>query len=171
MELILDSENFDYAGLTSRQGADEVGFTVAITHPLDMPVIQQAGKYWNIYHLYLLSCIFIIGLKIGPGTSNQLGIGVQIMDIDQAVLSRYPEPEDRKCYENSDINFKFLLYENDFHYSMSNCLVEASIQSAERQCGCIPGEIKASDNPCQGPRLKCFTDIMNMIGTNEEYPI
>ena len=86
------------------------------------------------------------------------------MDINEEVISRYPYPEDRKCYKNSDISFKFLSYENDYQYSMSNCLVEASLQSAETQCGCVPGGLKASDNQCQGPKLKCFTDIMNMIG-------
>ena len=44
LELILDTESFDYSGVTSIQGVDEVGFTIAITHPLDMPVIQQAGE-------------------------------------------------------------------------------------------------------------------------------
>ena len=45
LELILDTESFDYAGLSSFQGEDEVGFNIAIMHPLDMPVIQQAGKF------------------------------------------------------------------------------------------------------------------------------
>ena len=39
LELILDTESYDYSVL----GEDEVGFKLAITHPLDMPVIQQSG--------------------------------------------------------------------------------------------------------------------------------
>ena len=89
------------------------------------------------------------------------------MDFQDGLLMnlRYPTPEDRKCYKNTDINFKFLSYENDFHFSISNCLVEASMQSAETQCGCVPGALKVSDNQCHGSSLQCFTNSMNMIGT------
>ena len=45
LELILDTESFDYSERTSQLGEDEVGFKLAITHPLDMPVIQQSGQW------------------------------------------------------------------------------------------------------------------------------
>lgn len=47
---------------------------------------------------------------------------------------------------------------------MSNCLVEASFQSAEANCSCVPGNLKISASQCHGPGLLCFRNVMNMIG-------
>ena len=47
---------------------------------------------------------------------------------------------------------------------MSNCLVEASFQSAEAECSCVPGNLKISASQCHGPGLLCFRNVMNMIG-------
>ena len=59
---------------------------------------------------------------------------------------------------------QFLPYSDDWHYSMSNCLVEASFQSAEANCSCVPGNLKISATQCEGPGLLCFRNVMNMIG-------
>ena len=52
---------------------------------------------------------------------------------------------------------------------MSNCLVEASFQSAEANCSCVPGNLKISASQCHGPGLLCFRNVMNMIGQDLDF--
>ena len=140
----MDTEAYDYAGIDETM--EGVGFKISINHPLDTPVMQQSG------------------ISIAPGSSNRLGVGVNLIDVDPAVLRWYPNPADRECYTSSDINLQFLSYDNDRQYSISNCYFEAALQTALERCECSPGFYAVSDQPCQGPGLKCFYDIMNRIG-------
>ena len=64
---------------------------------------------------------------------------------------------------------QLLPYSDDWHYSMSNCLVEASFQSAEANCSCVPGNLKISASQCHGPGLLCFRNVMNMIGQDLDF--
>ena len=50
----------------------------------------------------------ILGVSIAPGTSNELGVRVEIMDVSSETLKSYPDPRDRKCYLNEDVSFEVL---------------------------------------------------------------
>ena len=110
----------------------------------------------------------ISGVSLSPGTSSRLGISVKLIDVDDSVLSRYPHPVDRDCYLSTDVKFKFLNYEDDYQYSISNCYFEAAMQKAVETCDCLPGLYVVSDSEtaCEGPSLKCFFDILAKTGSN-----
>ena len=50
----------------------------------------------------------VLGVSIAPGTSNELGVRVEIMDVSSETLKSYPDPRDRKCYLNEDVSFEVL---------------------------------------------------------------
>ena len=146
VELIIDTESFDYANIDCD---GDVGYKISINHPLDMPVLEQTG------------------ISLAPGTSNQLGVSVKIMTVDPAVLTRDTDPVTRNCYLNQDVSFKYLPYEEDYHYSMSNCLFEASMQSAEEKCGCVARTFQNGDrdqSSCSPQKLYCFQNVLDLIG-------
>ena len=109
---------------------------------------------------------------MSPGTSNQLGVSVEIMTASESMLKRYTNPVDRNCYKNEDISLKFFPYYKDHRFSLSNCLLESSMQYAESKCGCVPGSeslpgtIYTSDTQCHGTDLFCFNSILNTIGAD-----
>ena len=56
-----------------------------------------------------LTIMFTSGVSISPGTSNELGVRVEIMTVSSDTLSNYPDdPEKRNCYLNEDVSFQAL---------------------------------------------------------------
>ena len=53
------------------------------------------------------------GVSVAPGTSNELGVRVEIMNVSSDTLNDYPDdPEKRKCYLNEDVSFQAYLFIN-----------------------------------------------------------
>ena len=49
-------------------------------------------------------------------------------------------------------------------YDMMNCLVEAAVQEAYKECGCYPGYLVLSNNTCFGDSFRCFRRVFNDLG-------
>ena len=49
---------------------------------------------------------------------------------------------------------------------MSNCLTEAAVQAASKQCSCIPGDFEVSNESCFGESLNCFMGVYQNLGLN-----
>ena len=47
---------------------------------------------------------------------------------------------------------------------MMNCLVEAAVQEAYKECGCYPGYLVLSNNTCFGDSFRCFRRVFNDLG-------
>ena len=55
---------------------------------------------------------------------------------------------------------------------MSNCLMEATIQQAFKNCGCYPSYMFPSNDSCFGDSLICFKSSMSLLGiVNENHLI
>ena len=134
LQLLIDTETYDYV----REENGGLGVKIAVTHPLDFPIIEQ------------------VGVSVAPGTASQLGVSVSISDIAPSALRRYTEPAQRKCYLDTDIELSYLPYEDEFHYSMSNCLFEAVMQRARTECGCLPGPFSTSGLRLSGAMIEKF---------------
>ena len=123
LSLLLDAETFDYAtgfpdsGLGDNAGE---GFKVALTHPFDMPIIQQ------------------LGINVMPGSFNQIATSINVINITSAALEKF-SPEERKCWMDDEINLPGFNYSDGYRYSMTNCLYEATMQVAYKNCSCYPG--------------------------------
>ena len=141
LTLYLDLESFDYVD-NDRGG---LGLKVAVTHPMDMPIIEQSA------------------VTVMPGFQTQLGVSVKLTKTSSNAINRF-SPKDRKCWSQSEVAFKYLPYSYFYQYSMSNCLFEAAMQEAKENCGCIPGYIRAGENPCFGRNLSCYNHIIRNIG-------
>ena len=107
LRLMLDIESYDFV---TDEDNEDLGYKVAVTNPLDMQIVQQ------------------VGISVSPGTSNQFGCSVKIMDISDKAL-RITDPISRRCYLNSELNMKFLPSTNEYHYSIYNCLFEAAMEA------------------------------------------
>ena len=47
---------------------------------------------------------------------------------------------------------------------MFNCLVEAAVQEAYKNCGCYPGYLFSSNNTCYGHSFRCFKQVFYYLG-------
>ena len=47
---------------------------------------------------------------------------------------------------------------------MFNCLYEAAMQEAIKNCSCYPGYLSPSNSSCSGKSLRCFQDVFYYIG-------
>ena len=141
LDLFLDTESYDYV----QNEGEGLGFKLAVTHPLDMPIIQGAS------------------VNIKPGFMAELGISTTTTEASSSSLSRF-KAYDRKCWHSSEINLKYLPYEEGYHYSFSNCLFVATLQEAAKLCNCVPGFIELDGNSCFGMGLKCFNNVFKNLG-------
>jgi hypothetical protein len=48
------------------------------------------------------------------------------------------EPNDRKCFMDSEFHFNYLKWSEGFRYSNKNCLYEAVIEKIIAFCQCLP---------------------------------
>ena len=139
--IALDTESYDY--VENAKGG--VGFSLAVVHPLAMPIMEQSG------------------INIQPGTATKLGVSSTLIRTTEDAVKRF-KPHERKCWVESEIGFHYIPYDMWYQYSMTNCLFEAAMQEANRTCDCIPSFIKESAKPCFGKKLKCYYDIIEKIG-------
>ena len=122
LSFLLDAETFDYVtGLSDHLGtrAGE-GFYVALVHPFDMPIIQQ------------------MTINVMPGAITQIATSINIINITSTALDF--TPKDRKCWMDEEIALSGFNYSDGYRYTMNNCLYEASMQAAYKNCSCYPGE-------------------------------
>ena len=143
MTILLDAESYDYV----ENDKPGIGFRIAITHPLDMPIIEQSA------------------VSVKPGTATELAVSATLTTTSEDAIQRF-NPYERKCWKESEISFQFVPYDEQYHYSMSNCLFESVMQEANRTCKCIPGYIRLTNQQCFGKSLKCFNDIVSNLGNN-----
>ena len=141
LTIFMDAESFDYV----RNNGEGLGFKIAVSHPLDMPIIQGSA------------------VDIKPGFLTELGISTTLTDASSSSIRRFG-PYERKCWHSSEINLQFLPYDQGYQYSFSNCLFVATLQTAAKLCHCIPGFIELGGNSCFGRGLKCFNDVFKKLG-------
>ena len=92
LTILLDSESYDYV---ENENAG-VGFRIAITHPLAMPIIEQSA------------------VNIKPGTATKLAVSATLTTTSASAIKRF-NPYERKCWEESEINFQFIPYNETYH--------------------------------------------------------
>lgn len=71
----------------------------------------------------------------------QLAASATVVKISEKARTRFT-PEERRCWDQSEINLHHLSYDDDYRYEMTNCLFEAAMQEASQRCHCIPGRCK-----------------------------
>ena len=162
LSLLLDAETFDYGNgfydLGVRAGE---GFKVALVHPLDMPNIQQ------------------MGINVMPGAITQIATSINLIDITSAALQKF-SPKERKCWTDEEITLTGLNYSDGYRYTMNNCLYEATMQVAYKNCSCYPGKksklklqrcvfffsgfMMASNVSCLAGSLHCFNEDFYYLG-------
>ena len=141
LTVMLDAESYDFVQNEGRG----IGFKVAASHPLDMPIIQGDS------------------VDIKPGYLTKLGVSTSLTGITKTAFSRFG-PYERKCWDSREVELQYLPYDEGYHYSISNCLFVAIMQRAEALCHCLPGFINVSGTTCVGTGLKCFKDAFKDLG-------
>ena len=131
LSLLLDAETFDYGNwffdLAERAGE---GFKVALVHPYDMPNIQQ------------------MAINMMPGTITQIATSINLINITSAALQKFT-PKERKCWMDNEIILDGLDYSDGYRYTMNNCLYEATMQVAYKNCSCYPGNAVDTKERCK----------------------
>ena len=129
---MLDVESFDY---TTRDTT--FGYFVGAVHPLDF---ETPGSY----------------LEIQPGLRSVIAVDTKVITTTEQAKNRFL-PHDRKCFYDDEIELDH--FPNDqFRYSITNCLAEAYIQAVESFCNCSSNiaPFKKSDFPrCFGSQTMC----------------
>lgn len=146
--VLFDIESFDYGYYD--EGSE--GLKVAIVHHLDMPIMRQRA-----FH-------------IAPGTENQIPITPTLYTANPQVLTRF-SPEQRDCYQEHEIDLKYLPKSHGYRYEMSNCLFEAAFEKILEECDCAPGfhnegggSAMDAYQVCTGGQLACSNEILNRMG-------
>jgi len=146
--VLFDIESFDYGYYD--EGSE--GLKVAIVHHLDMPIMRQRA-----FH-------------IAPGTENQIPITPTLYTANPQVLTRFT-PEQRDCYQEHEIDLKYLPKSHGYRYEMSNCLFEAAFEKILEDCKCAPGfhneggaDAMDTYEVCTGADLACSNEILNRMG-------
>ena len=121
LSVLLDAETFDYGNPFYDLGVHAgEGFKVAVVHPLDMPIIQRTA------------------INVMPGHNTQIATSIDLINITNDALSF--APKERKCWVNEEILLKELNYTDGYRYTMTNCLFDATMHAAYKNCSCYPGE-------------------------------
>ena len=86
------------------------------------------------------------------------------------MLTRFTPPQ-RDCYQEHEIDLKYLPKSHGYRYEMSNCLFEAAFENILEKCKCAPGfhmmggdEAMEKYEICMGANLTCMNDLMNRMG-------
>ena len=111
---LLDVEAYDYAVCPSKSE----GFILGISHHLDFELSENYG------------------VDIHPGQQVHIGVSTRKIVTDEMTRIRFL-PQERECYYDEEIELPHLS-KNYYRYSMGNCLIEAYVQAALKQCKCYP---------------------------------
>ena len=140
--IYIDTEGWDFRYTTYSHS----GIRLTIHHHLDVP--------FNI----------VDGISLAAGYTHSIAVTPKIYRTTEEAITRF-SPEDRQCYEDSDLEFKYL--KPPYRTSMRNCLYEASVDAVIERCKCSPNYIKEIPNisPCQGVQLNCVLNMTTTLGT------
>lgn len=111
MTILLDAEKFNYAFY----GAHGSGFKIAIQDHRDKPVMEH-------------SAIFV-----HTGTETQIAVTPSVTYTTEDAIKAF-KPQDRKCYDDSEINLNYFSYEDGYRYSMDNCLFNQAVEKILQKC-------------------------------------
>ena len=79
-----------------------------------------------------------MAINMMPGTITQIATSINLINITSAALQKFT-PKERKCWMDNEIMLDGLDYSDGYRYTMNNCLYEATMQVAYKNCSCYPG--------------------------------
>ena len=120
--ILADLESFDYA---YRKGVS-TGFYVVLGDSSDKPIPN------------------INGLIVAPGFETLISFGVTKTYITKAA-KEHLSPDQRGCYDPSEINLTYHKPENGYKYGMTHCLYDSKLQNIMKQCNCSPDFISSKE--------------------------
>ena len=153
-DLVLDVEQWNYA----YYDADAAGFQISLHHHADKPMIQFLSQLIN------------------PGMKTLINLKPSVSYTTDAAISRF-YPEDRMCYNEGEVNLKYLTYVDGFRYNMNNCLIDQGMHDIIWNCRCLPRFYVGCDGCdsnyfdfleyCTGKGLHCANARMESLGLGE----
>ena len=153
-DLVLDVEQWNYA----YYDADAAGFQISLHHHADKPMIQFLSQLIN------------------PGMKSLTNLKPSVNYTTDAAISRF-YPEDRMCYNEGEVNLKYLTYVDGFRYNMNNCLIDQGMHDIIWNCRCLPRFYVGCDacennyfdflDYCTGKGLHCANARMESLGLGE----
>ena len=148
LQITLDMEHYDHAMIL-----DSIGFKLGLSDIRDKTLIRNHG------------------FSVQPGTLTEVTVIPSITETTSQAIDDFC-PEERNCYIDSEFQFKYLVPEDGFRYSMDNCFYEALLQRIVEDCQCIhylDYKIVAKSHPnlevCKGSKkLHCANNLMLDLG-------
>ena len=107
---------------------------------------------------------------IFQGQESLIAIEPKLMNTTEDAM-QYFQPSKRKCYGKDEFILRHFNTDYGWRYSMYNCMYESLLQSALKNCSCIPYFAKekfpARNNythfgVCEGISLSCYQKLRGM---------
>ena len=147
LQVTLDMELYDHAMIL-----DSIGFKLGLSDIRDKTLIRNHG------------------FSIQPGTLTEVTIIPSITKTTSQAINDF-SPEERNCYIDSEFQFKYLVPQDGFRYSMDNCFYEALLQRIVEDCQCVhylDYKIVTKSHPklnvCKKEKLYCANNLMSDLG-------
>ena len=140
VEILLDLETFDNAHL----GITEDALKIMVTDQNDYPLLDQNG------------------FTIKPGVSANIKIRPVLFDTTEEALAMFSDV-DRRCVDSNGTNVQKELQGMELPYSLSNCLMMATLEEAYSHCSILPPSRQGLMN-ATGPTLYCLNSYIAKVG-------
>ena len=142
--MLIDAETFNYVDKTKHG----MGFKVTFGQFGDKPFMQDSSKL------------------IPVGHEVQITLNPLLNEITDYAVNTFT-PEERKCYQDSEIDPPFLSKKFGYIYSKSTCTYNNLIYDIILKCDCYPSffvtrlfnKLAESLNSCSGEKLICANSI------------
>ena len=148
LQVTLDMEHYDHAMIL-----DSIGFKMGLSDARDKMMVGNQG------------------FNIQPGVLTEVAVTPTILNTTPQAIYDF-SPEERNCYVDSEFEFKYLIPEDGFRYSIENCFYEALLQRIVSDCQCIhylDFNIVKRSHPelevCKGSeKLHCANNLLLAMG-------
>ena len=112
------------------------------------------------------------GILVSPGSETRIAMR-PMLSYNTADSLANLSPEERQCYQDHEVDLKYVSRDKGYHYDMNNCLFNFALDRILTVCKCRPiflpstGTTAAEVPYCTGKSIVCMYDLMADIGGNE----
>ena len=109
LDIILDTEQFDYGFHHESIDSNGAGFRITLHHHMDKPMVQFSSQL------------------IHPGRETHINVMPQVTYTTNDSINGLTH-EERGCYAEDEVKLSYLLSRLGYHYNIDNCLLNEGIR-------------------------------------------
>ena len=149
MDILIDAETFNYAAVVNQA----MGFKIAPYNLGNKPIVEQSSELLPL------------------GIEAQINVKPTLIQATPDAIRRF-NPQERRCYDDNEVELTFLQKQDGYSYSMENCMYNDLLIDILWECECYPiffvkeffQNITEKIDSCYGAGLKCAKEKIENIG-------